>query len=393
MAMYDYVYEKDFRELSDWVKKTIPYSVTYEKFDVKKNLEDIVEKDGPFEEDTTLWCKDGEDMHIPSMYTFLTSLAYIYSYIRSDVRSYVSENFSSIGHKHTRSDITNFDHTHSIADIYSLTDTLLYYATAIETLGYFNSNDSYIVSHSHTKSDITDFAHTHADLANEINDIKNKLSYIEGQHIKINNYKRYVVKNGKTYKCGLHFYYKARDGKYHSDAYGEGAITLDILMVKQNENATATVRAQWATCVSNENIVSPNDPNIKIYAAVNRTGTSMSLYDIPSKYNFATAVRGKTVDKNGTNTTMYHRSLRYYYDVANTTSDNTSQDIYVTDLNPLSTAKNLELAYDLTEQEVTTASAAPASSSPATTSNFVEEVGEEKLVASFTGDADLSQYI
>lgn len=378
MAMYDYVYEKDFRELSDWVKKTIPYSVTYEKFDVKKNLEDIVEEEGPFKEDTTLWCKDGEDMHVPSMYTFLTSLAYVYSYIRL----YVSENFSSIGHKHTKSDITNFDHTHSLDDIYSLREILMTWVIAIEALGHFNSDDTeFIIDHSHT------------DLANEISDIKNKLSYIEGQHIKINNYKRYIEKNGKTYRCALHFYYKARDGKYHSDAYGEGAVTLDILMVKQNENATATVRAQWATCVSNNSTASPNDPNIKIYAAVDRTTSPMSLYDIPSKYNFATATRGKTVDKNGTNTTMYHRSLRYYYNVANTESDNVSQDIYVTDLNPLSTAKNLELAYDLTESEVTTTSAAPASSSPTMSSNFIEEVGEEKLVASFTGDADLSQYI
>lgn len=68
------------------------------------------------------------------------------------VKSWCRQTFSVLGHKHDKSDVTDFAHTHAISEVTNLTTTLNGKAATNHTHSTYAAK-----SHTHTTSQITDF--------------------------------------------------------------------------------------------------------------------------------------------------------------------------------------------------------------------------------------------
>ena len=104
----------------------------------------------------------------------------------SDARTALSGK-SNVDHTHTKSDITDFEHTHAISGVEGLQDALDGKSDDNHT---HTKSDITDFEHTHTKSDITDFEHTHA--ISEVEGLQDalngKVDKVEGKGLSTNDF-------------------------------------------------------------------------------------------------------------------------------------------------------------------------------------------------------------
>ena len=148
------------------------------------------------------------------------------------VKSWCRQTFSALGHKHVKSDVTDFAHTHAISEVTNLTTTLNGKAATNHTHSTYAAK-----GHTHTTSQITDF-NSGVGLPDYSNLVKTTWTNLAGATFKATANGYLIIIGSNTDNGGLQIYINnvlVWNAMVNADNH-----TCAMFIVSENDSVRAT---------------------------------------------------------------------------------------------------------------------------------------------------------